>query len=398
MSTLQTTKFDQVQHIFRELVGRETAVTVRAPGRVNLLGAHLDYNEGWVLPGAIEPSVWLAAAPTTDNRVTVRALNLGETAAFQLPHLELTASSVGGNWINYPMGVAWALQKAGHKLVGMDVVLVSDLPQAAGLSSSAAVEMAFLLAWETLCGFELDHLSRAHIGQKTENEYVGVGSGMMDQYACVASQAHQLVYLDCRTFSHELLPLPPDTAVVLVDSGVRRRLANSHYNDRPTECREATAILKQHLPHIKTLRDVSLDDLELLGHHLPETLRQRAAHVVGECARANKGAAALCQGDVATFGRLMRQSHISSRDNYENSTPELDLLAATAWAVPGCYGARFAGGGFGGFMQILVGEMAVPQLIESINQAFVDGYGRTPPSLVTKLTDGAQVVAVSDMP
>jgi galactokinase len=190
--------------------------------------------------------------------------------------------------------------------------------------------------------------------------------------------------------------MPPDVAVVLVDSGVRRHLTNSHYNDRRAECREATAVLQQHLPHIKTLRDVSLDELELLGHHLPEALRKRATHVVGECARANAGAAALCQGDVTTFGRLMRQSHISSRDNYENSTPELDLLAATAWAVPGCYGARFAGGGFGGFMQILVAGTAVPQLIESINKAFVDGYGRTPLSLVTKLTDGAKVIGNSE--
>ena len=386
--------FNQVQHIFRELVGRETAVTIRAPGRVNLLGAHLDYNEGWVLPGAIEPSVWLAAAPTTDNRVTVRALNLGETAAFQLPHLELFASSVGGSWINYPMGVAWALQKAGHSLVGMDVVLVSDLPQAAGLSSSAAVEMAFLLAWEALAGFQLDHLTRAQIGQKTENEYVGVGSGMMDQFACVASQAHQLLYLDCRTLNYEHLPLLPGLAVMLVDSGVRRQLAGSRYNDRPAECRGATAVLQQHLPHIKTLRDVSLDELELFGHHLPEALRRRAAHVVGECARAQAGAAALRNGDETTFGRLMRQSQISSRDNYENSTPELDLLAATAWTTPGCYGARFGGGGNGGFMQILVEETAVPHLIESINRVFMADYGRIPPSLVTKLTDGAKIVEV----
>ena len=389
MSISQSTKFEQVQHIFRELVGRETAVIIRAPGQVNLLGAHLDSNEGWALPGAIEPSVWLAAAPTTDHRVTIRALNMQETAAFQLPHLELFASSVGGSWINYPMGVAWALQKAGHTLTGMDVVLVSDLPQAAGLGSSAAVAMAFLLAWETLCGFALDNLSQAHIGQKTENEYVGASSGMMDHFACAASQANHLLFLDGRTFSHEHLPLPPETAVVLVDSGVRQRRSASHHHNRSAECREATAVLQQHLPHIKTLRDVSLEDLELLGHYLPETLRKRAAHVVGECARANAGAASLRQGDVATFGRLMRQSHISSRDNYENSTPELDLLAATAWAVPGCYGARFAGGGFGGFMQILVAETAVPQLIKSVNEAFVDGYGRTPPSLVTKLTDGA---------
>ena len=377
---------------FRHRFGEEPSVLVRAPGRVNLLGAHVDYNEGWVLPGAIEPSVWLAAAPTTDNRVTVHALNLGETAAFQLPHLELFASSVGGNWINYPMGVAWALQKAGHALLGMDVVLVSDLPIGAGVSSSAAVEMAFLLAWEALARFRLDDLSRAKIGQKTENEYVGVNSGVMDQFACTASRANQLIFLDCRTLTHELLPLPPNIAVVLVDSGVRRQLAGSNYNDRPAECREATAVLQQHLPQIKTLRDVSLDDLELFGHHLPQNLRRRAVHVVGECARVQAGAAALRQGDVTTFGRLMRQSQISSRDNYENSIPELDLLAATAWAVPGCFGARFGGGGHGGFMQILVAETAVPNLIETINKAFMDEYGRIPPSLITKLVNGAKIV------
>lgn len=392
-TTSQTTLLEQVQHIFRELVGREAAVTIRAPGRVNLLGSHLDYNEGWVLPGAIEPSVWLAAAPTTDNRVTVHALNFGETAAFQLPHLELFASSVGGSWINYPMGVAWALQQAGHTLVGMDVALVSDLPVGAGLSSSAAVEMAFLLAWEALAGFQLDNLTRAKIGQKTENEYVGVSSGVMDQFACITSHANQLIFLDCRTMIHELLPLPPNLAVILVDSGVRRQLASSSYNDRPAECREATAVLQQHLPQIKTLRDVSLDDLELFGHHLPQNLRRRAAHVVGECARAQAGAAALRQGDVSTFGRLMRQSHISSRDNYENSTPELDFLAATAWAVPGCHGARFSGGGYGGFMQILAEETAVPNLIATISQAFKEEYGRIPPSLVTKLIDGAKITA-----
>ena len=393
MSIIQLSQFEQVQHIFRELMGGEPAVTIRAPGQVTLLGTDLDISEGWVLSGAIEPSVWLAAAPTTDNRVTIHALNLGETAAFQLPHLELFASSVGGSWINYPMGIAWALQKTGHALVSMDAVLVSDLPQRAGLGSSAAVEMAFLLAWEALAGFQLDNLTRAEIGQKTENEYVGVHSGLMDQYACVASQASQLIYLDCRTMAHEMLPLPPGVAVVLVDSGMRRQLADH----RPAECQEATAVLQQHLPHIQTLRDVSLDELELFGHHLPETLRRRATHVVGECARAQAGAAALREGDVTTFGRLMRQSHISSRDNYENSTPELDLLAATAWAFPGCYGARFAGGGFGGFMQILAEATAVPQLIESINATFEKEYGRTPPSLATKLTDGAKVLSVSDV-
>ncbi|MCP4421137.1 MAG: galactokinase [Chloroflexi bacterium] len=392
MSDKNQSLLEQVQHIFQELVGRETAVIIRAPGRVNLLGSHLDYNEGWVLPGAIEPSVWLAAAPTTDNRVTVHALNFGETAAFQLPHLELFASSVGGNWINYPMGVAWALQKASQSLVGMDVVLVSDLPLGSGLSSSAAVEMAFLLAWEALAGFQLDDLSRAKIGQKTENEYIGVNSGVMDQFACVASRANSLFLLDCRTMSYEYLQLPSNLAVVLIDSGVRRQLATSNYNDRPAECREATAVMQQHLPHIQTLRDVSLDELELFGHHLPQNLRRRVVHVVGECARVQAGAEALRVGDVVTFGRLMRQSQISSRDNYENSTPELNLLAATAWATPGCFGARFGGGGHGGFMQILVEETAVPNLIETVNEAFAGEYGRVPTHIITKLINGAKNV------
>ena len=391
-ATTQETLLEQVRHIFRELVGGEPTVTVRAPGRVNLLGSHLDYNEGWALPGAIEPSIWLAAAPTTDNKVTIHALNFGETAAFQLPHLELSASSVGGNWINYPMGVAWALQKAGYSLLGMDVVLVGNLPAGAGISSSAAVEMAFLLAWEMLAGFQLDDLSRAKIGQKTENEFVGVGSGVMDQFACVASRDNQLLFLDCRHFTHELLSLPPDIAVVLVDSGVRRQLAGSNYNDRPSECREATAVLQQYLPHIKTLRDVSLDNLEILGHHLLPNLRRRATHVVGECDRVQVGAEALRQGDVVTFGHLMRQSQVSSRDNYENSIPELNLLAATAWATPGCLGGRFGGGGFGGFMQILVRETAVSHLIETINDTFMAEYGRIPASIVTKLVDGAKII------
>jgi galactokinase len=153
----------------------------------------------------------------------------------------------------------------------------------------------------------------------------------------------------------------------------------------------ATAVLRQQLPHIQTLRDVSLDELELFGHHLPENLRRRTVHLVGECARVQAGAAALRVGDIATFGRLMRQSQISSRDNYEASTPELDLLAATAWSTPGCYGARFAGEGFGGFMQILVAETAVSQLIEAINGGFGERYGRIPPSLLTKLTDGIKI-------
>ncbi|WP_420629505.1 galactokinase [Candidatus Leptofilum sp.] len=386
-----STKVEQVQHIFRELVERNPSMIVRAPGVVKLLGGELEPSEGWALGGAIEAAVWLAAAPTTDNRVTVHALNFGETAAFQLPHLELFASSVGGNWINYPMGAAWALQKARQALVGMDAVLVSDLPQGAGLGSSTAVTLAFIRAWEALAGFELDTLSRAHLAQKTEADYVGAQAGLLTPFVCAASHANQLIFVDGRTFTHELLPLPPNVSLVLVDSGERGQTAV--WQQRARECAEATAVLQPHLPHIKTLRDVSSDELELLGHHLPETLRRRASHVVGECARVQAAATALRDGDLAALGRLLRQSHLSARDNYECSNPALDLLAATAWATLGCVGAKL---GSGGFLQVLVEDEAVPQVIEALNKVFVGEYGRTPPSLITKFTNGAGSESASD--
>ncbi len=385
MSNKEPSQYEQVQHIFRELVGREPAVTVRAPGVVKLLGGELAASDGWLLGGAIESAVWLAAAPTTDNRITIHALNMGETAAFQLPHLELFASSVGGNWINYPMGAAWALQKAGQPLVGLDAVLVSDLPQGVGLGASAALVLAFVRAWETLAGFALDPLSRAHLAQKTETEYVGVPAGLTTPFIAAASCANQLLWLDGRSFTHNLLPLPPDVSLLLVDSGERELTAVLRERDR--ECGAATAVLRQHLPHIHTLRDVTSDELELLGHHLTDTLRHRAAHVVSECARVQSAATALSTGDQAALARLLRQSHLSLRDNYEASSPALDLLAATAWATPSCVGARLGGSGF---LQVLVKDEAVPQVLEKLNGVFVGEYGRTPPSLVTKFTNGAQ--------
>ncbi|WP_420641406.1 galactokinase [Candidatus Leptofilum sp.] len=400
MSITQLSKQAQVQHIFRELVGRDPAVVVRASGVVQLLGGELEPSEGWTLAGAIEPAVWLAAAPTTDNRVTVRVLNLGETAAFQLPHLELFASSVGGNWINYPMGAAWALQNAGQQLVGLDVVLVSDLPQGVGLGSSTAVTLAFIHAWEAVAGFELDPLSRAHLAQKTEKEYVGVQAGLMTPFVCAASRANELLLVNGRTFTHESLPLPANISLILVDSGERGQAAI--LRERARECAEATAVLRQYLPHIKTLRDVSPDELELLGHHLPEPLRRRASHVVSECARVKAAATALQDGDLPALGRLLRQSHLSLRDSYEASTPALDSLAATAWATPSCIGARLGGSGF---LQVLVEDEAVFKVLEKLNEVFVGEYasteqsrsGRTPPSLVTKFTEGASSILVSDM-
>lgn len=381
-----------VPQLFETIYGRSPAILVRAPGRVNLLGAHVDYQEGWVLPTAVNRHLWLAAAPSHNNRVTIQSLNFQQEAIFSLPYLNVHSPLYTFNWINYPIGVAWALQDAGHELAGMDVVFASDIPIGSGMSSSAALEIAFVMAWEALSGFELDGAAKAQVGHRTENEYLGVGSGMMDQMACVFSKAGHLLLIDCRTAVYEHIALPSDTAVLIADSGIHRKLTQINYNARPAECREAVAILRHHLPDIRTLRDVSLDQFELLAHHLPDVLRRRARHVVEECQRVLEGTSALRQEDVVAFGRLMRQSHISSRDNYEVSLPELDLLASTAWRVPGCYGARFGGAGFGGLMQILVAESAVSDVQRAIETAFQEKFGRIPPTFICHPADGAQTM------
>lgn len=378
---------DFVLREFAKRFGREAAVLVRAPGRVNLLGAHVDYIEGWVLPGAIDRAITLAAAPCPDPAVTVHALDFGESISFSLrPPLSPLSSPA---WLNYPLGIAWALQQNGRSLTGMDVVVAGNVPIGAGVSSSAAVEMAFLLAWEALGGYELDDLARARLGQQTENQFLGVGSGMMDQFASVHGQANCLILLDCRTYTHELLPLPPDTAVILADSGVRRQLVKSHYNDRPQECREAAAMLRRYLPQVRTLRDVSPGMLAEYGRFLPDILRRRVQHAVSECERVLAGAAALREGDVVAFGRLISESQTSSRHNYENSLPELDLLAEAAGSVEGCYGARFGGGGFGGFMQVLAKKTAVAPVEAAMQEAFERKFGRTPQMFTCQIGDGA---------
>lgn len=375
---------------FGRSYGRPPSLLVRAPGRVNLLGAHVDYIEGWVLPGAIDRVIWLAVAPRPGPLVTIRAFNFDAQATFSLE--EALPDQSAPTWLRYAHGVALALRAAGFEPGGMEALLAGDIPIGAGVSSSAALEMAFVLAWEALSGFALDGLTRARLGQQVENETMGVASGIMDQFATVHGRADHLILLDCRTLAYELLPVPPGTAVLVIDSGVRRELTRVDYNSRPAECRQAAAILGRHLPGVQTLRDVSPEGLASAAHHLPEPLLRRARHAVGECARVLDGADALRRGDIAAFGRLMNASQASSRDNYDNSIPELDLLAAAAQATPGCYGARFGGGGFGGCMQVLAEQAAVPVIEEAVSRAFAGRFGRRPTMFTCTLADGAQAV------
>lgn len=366
------------------------AISVRAPGRVNLLGEHVDYNDGWVLPAAIDRAIWLAARPTDGRTITIYALDHDEQQQFDLD--QLPTGLAKGSWLAYPAGVASVLTASGYRLTGMEVVFGGDIPIGAGVSSSAAVETAFILAWEALSGFTLSGLERARMGQRVENEYLGLQSGIMDQFASVHGVADHALLLDCRDLSHSLVKLPAGTTLLIANSGVRRQLVQSEYNRRQEECQEALTILRTRQPALSSLRDVTPELLTQLAHHLPLPVRRRAQHVVGECVRVLNGVTALQDGDIGQFGLMMRQSHESLRDLYEVSIPELDVLAAAAWQTAGCYGARLMGAGFGGCALALVAETAVTALTHNLTNSFAQELGRRPDIFTCRLADGAAVI------
>lgn len=380
---------DKVVAGFVTRYGQPPDVVVRAPGRVNLLGGHTDYNEGYVLPAAIDRAAWVAAAVRTDRQSRVLALDREEEAVFDLDAI----APRQGNWSDYPRGVAWALSERGLALPAIDASLASDVPVGAGLSSSAAVEVAFAWAWRTLAGFDLDRISLALACQQAENDYVGVRCGVMDQVASACGRAGHALLLDCRTLQVDPVLLPETAAIVVADSRVRRSLAASEYNRRRQECEEVVRQLQRELPHVRSLRDVSPETLAQWAHRLPVELYRRARHVVTGNARVLTAAAALRCGDLAALGEAMRRCHESLRDDYQVSSPELDLLAETAWSVGGCYGARLTGAGFGGCVVAVVDSGAAGNLVECLKRAFRDHFGQLPAAYTCHSADGVTAQA-----
>lgn len=378
----------KVTAAFQARFGHLPEIVVRAPGRVNLIGGHTDYNEGYVLPVAVDRAAWVAAAPIAAREALVRSLDLDMDVIIPL---DVTPASDRG-WADYPRGVAWALQEHGLKLAGMEAVLTSDVPVGAGLSSSAAVEVAFAYTWQQLSDFELDRRDLALICQRAENDYVGVNCGVMDQVASAMGAEGQALLLDCRTVEIESVPLPADVTIVVADTGVRRGLATSEYNIRRAQCEQAVHLLSDHLPDIHALRDVSLDDLKRLRVHLPDVVYRRALHVVTGNMRVMLAAEALRRGNVATLGALMRASHASLRDYYEVSSPELDALVEAACQSPGCCGARLTGAGFGGCIVALVTAEALPDFEAHVTAAYEEAFDHRPEVYVCRSADGVKEV------
>jgi galactokinase len=357
--------------------GTSAVRVVHAPGRVNLIGEHTDYNEGYVLPIAIDRGISMALVPTDDGVVTVTLLESGETASFRL-------DSIGprtGTWIDYVAGTAWAMATAGLAVRGFRGVLASDLPQGAGLSSSAALELASALA---LSGGEMpatDPMTLARTAQRGENEYVGVASGLMDQFASAMGVDGAALLLDCRTLGHQEVPLDlTEVALVVCDSGSSRRLDRSEYNMRRGQCEAAVAVIAATHPEVYSLRDVTavLIDEAVGDGSLQPLLARRARHVVDENQRVLDTVAALALGDVERVGVLLDESHASLRDLYEVSSPELDALVEIADEVPGVLGSRLTGAGFGGCTLTLVRRESLAALGAAVRDRYAARTGLTP--------------------
>lgn len=377
---------NRVIEAFQRRFGTDPVLVARAPGRVNLLGEHVDYNDGFVLPAAIDRATWLAFRPAACARTTLLALDLDEEAAFEAK--AVTARQVSG-WARYPAGMLWSLGRAGLETPPMEAVFASDVPRGAGLSSSASVEMAFGAAWGALGGWRLPPLDLARLGQQAENEYVGVKCGIMDQFASACGVRDRALHLDCRSLEWQTVRLPPGIAIVIANTGVQRSLADSAYNDRRAACEQAVLLLAEVLPGVRALRDVSLEDFERHAARLPEVVAKRARHVVEEIERTRCAVAALEAGEASRFGQLMDDCHASLRDLYQVSCPELEAMAAIARGLPGCFGARLTGAGFGGCTVNLVDEEAAVTFAEALSSGYTQETGLRPEVYVCRAADGA---------
>jgi galactokinase len=370
------------------------ATIVRAPGRVNLIGEHTDYNEGFVLPIAIEYDVRMAVCPRPDRIVRLYSLNFDSETTFDLDDIQRDEVNA---WGNYARGMAVELTKAGYLLRGMDGVVEGNVPVASGLSSSAAMEIAAGLAFCVISQQVVEPPQLALLGQAAENNYMGVRVGIMDQFASRMGHPGHALFLDCRSLDYELIPLPGDEyQFVVADSLQSRELAGSAYNERRAQCEAAVAELRQSLPHVRALRDVTLGDLQRFGNKLDPVVYRRARHVVTENERVLGAVEALRGGELRRFGHLMNESHDSLRDDYEVSSSALDALVNAARTVDGCLGSRLTGAGFGGCTVSLVRRDRIDTFRQQVGEAYLREIGTEAVFYVTRPGAGAGFVVPPD--
>lgn len=380
-------EFDLQQTVadaFAERFGERPSFIVQAPGRVNIIGEHTDYNDGFVLPMAINRGMWIAGRPRSDRTVSLYSLDYDTAASFNIDSMEKERG-----WIEYVKGVAWALQDAGHSLNGWEGVMTGNVPRGSGLSSSAALELATAQAFQVVSGFEWDAAQMALLSQRAENVWVGVNCGIMDQMISAAGAAGHALLIDCRSLASQIVPLPPapdgaQTAVVILDTATRRGLVDSAYNERRQQCEAAAAYF-----NIKALRDVSLADFLQGADGLDDLTRRRAQHVISENVRTLNAAKAMQTGDAQLLGQLMNESHASLRHDFEVTNDALNSIVDIAQAQPGCYGARMTGAGFGGCAVALVHAAHVDDFVTAVVAQYQSDTNLTPSVYICQPSQGA---------
>jgi galactokinase len=364
--------------------------TFRAPGRVNLIGEHTDYNDGFVMPAAIDLSTWVTVLPLEQRKLQIFSEHFNEEIEVDLDDQSLTRR---GHWSDYAVGVAVMLEKAGHRLDGATLHIRSEVPLGSGLSSSAAIEVATACALVANSGLEVDRHDLALLCQKAENEFVGTRVGIMDQFVSLFGQAEKALMLDCRSLHFELLPLPDNVRLTICNTMVKHELASNAYNERRAQCEAGVKHLAKFVPNVVALRDVTLEQLEQFGRDLPEVVYRRCRHVITENARVLLAAQALEQHDLNQFGRLMAESHRSLRDDYEVSSEELDLMVELARTVDGVYGARMTGGGFGGCTVNIVAVEHVEEFSKRVAESYEQAMKLKPDIYVCSASNGAEEVS-----
>jgi len=372
---------------FKAQFGHPAEVIASAPGRLEILGNHTDYNQGFVLSCAVDCAATFAVGRASGATCRLKDFRVNSEKSFSIQDI---GAAKPKDWSNYIKGVVLQLRKRGFEVPAFDAALISSVPLSAGMSSSAALETAMVFALCQLCGFLIDKAELARIGQGVENEYLGLKSGLLDQFSSIFGRKNSLILSDFRTV--EVLgtvEVPSDYVFAVINSMVKHNLVDSEYNTRRENCESAAAKLAAVYPGAKTLRDITPEQLEKAKDKLTLEEYRRAAHVVGECDRVLRGVELLKKGDIAGFGELLFTSHESSRVNFENSTPELDYLVELAKSVPGCAGARLSGGGFGGISIHLVEATQAEEYGKRVAAAFKLRTGVEPEVLLCGLGDGA---------
>jgi galactokinase len=364
-------------------------ITFRAPGRVNLIGEHTDYNAGFVMPAAINLSAYASVTPREDRKLKIHSNNFEEEIVVDLDDATLHARR---HWSDYPVGVAVTLERAGYRLRGAHLEIKSEVPMGSGLSSSAALVVSTACALAANAGLVIDRKELALLCQRAENEFVGARVGIMDHFVALFGEERKALMLDCRSLDYKLLPVPDSVRLLVCNTMVKHELASNEYNDRRAQCEAGVKHLAAFLPDVKTLRDVTLEDLERYGGDLPEVIFRRCLHVITENARVLAAAEALEQERMSRFGELMGQSHESLRDDYEVSSRELDLMVELAASVQGVYGARMTGGGFGGCTINLVDARHVENFTRTVAGRYEQMTSLKPEIYVCEASKGAEQI------